>query len=46
MSSNRSIASFGRRDQPVIGVDAGKRELVGQFKNQDREWRKALVHRW
>jgi hypothetical protein len=32
--------SFARRKQPVISVDAKKRELVGRFKNQGRTWRK------
>lgn len=32
--------SFARRGQPIISVDAKKRELVGQFKNQGRTWSK------
>ncbi len=28
-----------RRDQPVISVDTKKKELVGDFKNNGREWR-------
>jgi hypothetical protein len=40
---NQLKESFARRGQPVISVDAKKRELVGQFKNQGREWRKAPV---
>jgi hypothetical protein len=35
--------SFARRKQPVISVDAKKRELVGQFKNQGRTWRKTPI---
>jgi hypothetical protein len=31
--------SFARREQPIISVDAKKRELVGLFKNQGRAWR-------
>lgn len=31
---------FARRGQPVISVDAKKRELVGLFKNQGRAWSK------
>lgn len=38
---NRLKKSFARREQPVISVDAKKRELVGLFKNQGRTWRKA-----
>lgn len=37
---NRLKKSFMRRGQPVISVDAKKRELVGLFKNQGRTWRK------
>jgi len=40
---NRLKESFAKRGQPVISVDAKKRELVGPFKNQGREWRKAPV---
>jgi hypothetical protein len=40
---NKLKESFAKRGQPVISVDAKKRELVGLFKNQGREWRKALV---
>lgn len=40
---NQLKESFARRDQPVISVDAKKRELVGQFKNQGRDWRKVPV---
>jgi hypothetical protein len=32
--------SFTRRGQPIISVDAKKRELVGLFKNPGRTWRK------
>jgi len=37
---NRLKASFARQGQPVISVDAKKRELVGLFKNGGRAWRK------
>lgn len=37
---NRLKETFAERGQPVISVDAKKRELVGQFKNQGRAWRK------
>jgi hypothetical protein len=40
---NRLKASFVRRGQPIISVDAKKRELVGLFKNQGRTWRKTPV---
>lgn len=36
---NKKVRSFQRRGQPVISVDAKKRELVGDFKNGGREWR-------
>jgi hypothetical protein len=32
--------AFLRRGQPVISVDAKKRELVGMFKNVGRSWRR------
>ena len=35
---NRKVKSFQRRGQPVISVDAKKRELVGDFKNTGQEW--------
>src|SRR6266545_2524309 len=37
---NRLQKSFARRRQPIISVDAKKRELVGLFKNQGRAWRR------
>lgn len=37
---NRLKESFARRGQPIISVDAKKRELVGLFKNPGRLWRK------
>ena len=30
--------AFQRRGQPVISVDAKKKELIGEFKNGGREW--------
>ena len=38
---NRLKKSFALRGQPVISVDAKKRELVGLFKNAGRAWRRA-----
>lgn len=35
---NKKVRTFQRRGQPVISVDAKKRELVGDFKNAGREW--------
>ena len=32
------MKKFQRRAQPVISVDAKKKELVGEFKNGGREW--------
>ncbi len=40
---NRLRESFARRGQPVISVDAKRRELVGLFKNQGRAWRKTPI---
>jgi hypothetical protein len=36
---NRRVQAFQRRGQPVVSVDAKKKELVGQFRNGGREWR-------
>jgi hypothetical protein len=33
------VRSFQRKKQPVISVDAKKKELVGDYKNPGREWR-------
>jgi transposase len=35
---NKKVRSFQRRRQPVISVDAKKRELLGDFKNGGHEW--------
>jgi transposase len=35
---NALVRSFLRRGEPVISVDAKKKELVGDFKNAGREW--------
>jgi hypothetical protein len=35
---NRQVRSFQRRGQPVISVDAKKRELLGDFKQAGQEW--------
>jgi hypothetical protein len=32
------VRDFQRRGEPVISVDAKKKELVGDFKNAGREW--------
>ena len=37
---NKKAQSFMRRGQPVISVDTKKKELVGDFKNAGREWRR------
>lgn len=36
---NEQVQTFQARAQPVISVDAKKKELVGDFKNGGREWR-------
>ena len=36
---NERILQQQRRKQPVISVDTKKKELVGDFKNNGREWR-------
>jgi hypothetical protein len=35
---NRRVKAFQRQRQPVVSVDAKKKELVGQFRNGGREW--------
>ena len=36
----RKVRRFQHRGQPVVSVDAKKKELLGKFKNSGREWRK------
>lgn len=36
---NRLTGLFQSKGQPVISVDAKKRELIGDFKNSGKEWR-------
>jgi len=38
---NGRVLALQRRGQPVISVDAKKKELVGDFKQAGREWRPA-----
>jgi Rhodopirellula transposase DDE domain len=38
---NDQTHAFQQRGQPVISVDAKKKELVGDFKNAGREWQPA-----
>jgi transposase len=35
---NRQVRAFQRAGQPVISVDAKKKELIGDFRNPGREW--------
>jgi hypothetical protein len=35
---NRRVEAFQRQGQPVVSVDAKKKELVGPFRNGGREW--------
>ena len=35
---NATVGDSMRRGQPVLSIDAKKRELVGNFKNRGREW--------
>ena len=37
-SINRRVKAFQRQGQPVVSVDAKKKELIGQFRNGGREW--------
>ena len=36
---SRQVRAFQKQGQPVISVDAKKRELMGEMKNSGREWR-------
>lgn len=36
---NQDVKTQQQRSEPVISVDAKKKELVGDFKNSGREWR-------
>ena len=35
---NAQVQAFQQRGQPVVSIDAKKKELVGDFKNGGREW--------
>ena len=35
---NNTVKSFQKNEQPVISVDAKKKELIGKFKNNGQEW--------
>jgi hypothetical protein len=35
---NDKVMDFEARGQPVVSVDTKKKELIGDFKNQGREW--------
>jgi transposase len=36
---NKMVKLFQKESQPVISIDAKKKELVGNFKNSGQEWR-------
>jgi hypothetical protein len=36
---NRCVRRFQKRRQPVVSIDAKKRELIGNYRNPGREWR-------
>jgi hypothetical protein len=38
---NRAVAGALRAGEPVISVDEKKKELIGDYQNQGRQWRKA-----
>ncbi len=35
---SESVKTFLKQEQPVISVDTKKKELIGEFKNNGREW--------
>jgi Rhodopirellula transposase DDE domain len=37
---NQQVRAFQREGQPVVSVDAKKKELIGDFRNPGREWRR------
>jgi hypothetical protein len=37
---NQQVRAFQAEGQPVVSVDAKKKELVGDFRNPGREWRR------
>ena len=37
---NAQVKAFQKRNQPVISVDAKKKENIGDFKNDGQEWRR------
>ncbi|MEO7322504.1 MAG: ISAzo13 family transposase [Burkholderiales bacterium] len=37
---NAKVKRFRRREQPVISVDTKKKEIVGPYKNNGREWQR------
>jgi hypothetical protein len=37
---NQQVRSFQAEGQPVVSVDAKKKELIGDFRNSGREWRR------
>jgi hypothetical protein len=39
-SINQQVRAFQAEGQPVVSVDAKKKELVGDFRNSGREWRR------
>ncbi len=47
---NKTVKAFQARGQPVISVDTKKKELIGEFRNNGREWQRqgepleVLVH--
>lgn len=38
---NRAVKRALRAGEPVISVDTKKKELIGNYQNQGRQWRKA-----
>jgi Rhodopirellula transposase DDE domain len=37
---NQQVIAFQQEGQPVVSVDAKKKELIGDFRNPGREWRR------
>jgi DDE family transposase len=37
---NQQVRAFQAEGQPVVSVDAKKKELIGDFRNSGREWRR------
>src|SRR5680860_629816 len=40
-----TVTEFGSAGQPVVSVDCKKKELIGQYKNAGKQWRRSCIGR-